>query len=657
MIKTDIAGNTRVDTDDSSIVINPKELQSRSYTAKRYPSSSSKSKFNLVTVRKLTTKSVAEVNAELKSSFTQLEAAALRTGQPSPYPLPPADVSSVANAYGVYIDEDLDGNDNAVYTFASEVSKINVYLAKTGPGQQDWVVHLAHGLDKKNNPDGTSISHWRIVTIESSDAGKVFHILEDSALPECYSANYDIDSLNYIGGGTWTAMAVQRDDRIPIFAKASANNDRYIKVGPIKARLGSTEALSLVAYSMTPTYVFTWNRGVLKLSKRSRDASQKADISAVLSDGLIKFTREHRYNLNIPYRLENKTGTNNINKVEHNEFSYGKATYVGNTNCPETGSQYQTPDFNTDAARLSIERINMSTNVVRPRTLDYSLGSSKVSASAICYCPVLCASHDMSVFIRHNLGEASGNIEHGYEIKASAGSRGFDYGEYYKYWWGYGKVVDTYPIGDTYRYRRLKNPGFAADGTRNPDRVKIGSMFDLGELKIDTVPNRIITTWDSLNNPQTGFFGIEEGTLSFMVMYNNPPILGHQGVYYYHINPPAVGVGSNLSEVTDEYGVADEQKNGLNTIKMIFSQLQGGLGGGGLNSLYIGNVVIAGSDKESRVVRQPTETQKMALVEYAETFPAGYFETELYDIKLNDSNTGTMTAYNRTGEVISSYDF
>lgn len=652
---TDPTGKPKVTTDNGTeINLRPQEIRRDTSQSKKYPTSTPSHKFKLVTVRRLTNITLSELTQELTNSYKTLEAVALRTGKPAPFPVPPATEINVQNAYGVFIDEDLYGISTPVYTFVANSPKVKVFITTTGSNKSDWSVHIAHDLLRETNPDKTFTTHWRIVSIDSDENGKRYEVLEDTALPDCYSYNFDISALNYVGGGTWSGMAVERKDRIPVYALASADNERYIKVGVVMASFGQTQVRSIVAYSMTPTYVFTWQRGKLQLNRRTRNATQTVDIGRLKGEGVLAFTRSHSYNLDIHQRLENKEEDNDISAVVINEFSQGKATYVGNTNAPGVRSQYQSPDFNTDKQRLSIENVEMNTNVIRPTQFEYNynITQNKIGLVSMSYIPVACANADMSLFLRYNLGNAKGEVLHGSEIKRTPGSRGFQYGDTYKYWWGYGRVIETYPYGDTNRYRRLKAPGFDADGNQLPDRVKIGSMFDLGELKIDVVPNRVITTWDSEPNPPSGFFGFEEGTLKFWVVYVNPPIIGHEGVYYYHINPPKVGTGSGSFEVNDFGG---EQRFQQNVLKYMYSQMIGALGGGGLTSFDIGNVTIAGNDKESIVVREPNSTQKAALIERPETFPAGYFDSDLYTFELDNENVGQITDYDSNGNPGASY--
>lgn len=658
IITSNGAGNTKVTTrSGKELNLSNQETRRDTTGTKRYATVATKNKFKLVTVRRLTNLTQEELDIELQASYQQLEAAALRTGKPVPYPIKPVTNEQVNNVYGVFIDEDLYGRNLPIYTFLSSSVKVKCFITTTGVSKQDWSVHIAHGLERTPNANGTFTTKWRLVTIDNSETFKVFHILEDSALPKCFSFNFDIDSLNYIGGGTWTAMAVDKDDRLPIYAIAPGDTQRYIKVGSIFRSMGESRVKSLVAYSMTPTFVFTWQRGQLKVNKRERDAKQTVDISKLTADGVISFTRNHNYTLNIPWRLENKTDPYDISEVIHTEYSRGSATYVGNTNAPAIGSRFQNPDYGTDTKRLSISNIDMATNVVRPTSFEYTynLVENRISKCPLSYIPIICASADMGLYLQYEFGEATGVIDHPYEIKRVSGKRGFQYGESYKLWWGYGKVLETFAYGDTDRYRLLKSPGFDEKGNRLPDRVRIGSMFDLGELRIsDEHPNAVETTWDSYINPPTGFFGLEEGTLTFWVVYLNPPIIGHDGVYYYHINPPIVGAGSGAYEL-DEFGIQNDLRNQQNNYKYLYSQLLGALGGGSLESLDIGDIVIAANDKESIVVREPNSTQKAILLESPETFPAGYFDADIYDFVLDTTNQGLITVYGSDGNVVNEY--
>lgn len=659
LIKTTPAGKIITKTDSGiEVILNPGELRKEYSELRRKGSKSDKSsKFKLLTVRKLTQYTAESINNTLLETSKRLDQDRLNNGSPTTYPKEPDYVVDPRNSYGVFIDEDLYGQNNPVYAFTTDTLKIKSFITTSGGRKDDWSVHLAH-LDRKiQNPDGTFSTYWKLVSIESSSDGRVYHILNSTELPKCFQYNFDVESVNYLGGGTWSAMAVDIDDRIPVYAVAPVD-ERYIPVGKVFSSLGEPKAKSIVAYSMTPTYVFTWARGVLKINKRTRDSNQVFDSNQLKSDGVIGFTRTHSYSLEIPYRVDNKTSDNDINEFSFNEFSTGKATYVGNTNAPGIASQYQNPDYGTDKKRLSISKIEMVTNVIRPTEFSYKLNPTltKLPKSTLSYAPVICASPDMAYFISYNFGEATGNINHPFELKSTPGKRGFQYGEDYKLWWGYGKVVETYPYGDTNRYRRLKSPGFDANGNRLPDLVKIGSMFDLGELrKHPTIPNAVETTWNALANPPTGFFGIFEGELSFWVVYLNPPLIGHQGVYYYHVNPSVIG-GSSGSAELNEFGDMSSERQNQNVLKYLYSQMLGALGGGGLSSLDIGNVLIAANDNESIIVKSPSPAQKAELGSAPETFPSGYFDGDLYGYTLDNTNKGVITIYDSSGNSTVSYE-
>jgi hypothetical protein len=285
---------------------------------------------------------------------------------------------------------------------------------------------------------------------------------------------------------------------------------------------------------------------------------------------------------------------------------------------------------------------------------------------------IVSSSYDNRFKIQLDLGEGRGSIDHKYELKEAVGSRGYDYPDSYKYWWVYGKITNTYHYGDINRYNITKPNG---------DLFKIGTMFDLpdeqgnpGVLKIDDeIPSRIITTWKSRPNPQSGFFTLTTGELTFVIEYLNPPLIGHDGVYYYHNQPVSIGRsgafydrsfegdaniatsntgfgGSFVSQGTKESSVQDRQ----NATLFAYSQFLGALGGGAVKSLNIGFVNIAPNDGESVVVREPTQDMKAELDTNPIYFPNGFWDSDLCDITLENSK-GQIIKY-KTDLTIESID-
>lgn len=632
-------------------------VASSNYQVRHKFSSSNASKFKLATIRKLKTYTSQQLQEALATSYKILESIAVRDNKPTPFPVPPSQVLEDRQVYGVFIDEDLDKNAAPVYTFVGTGSLAKVFITNTGHEKEDWSVHIAHQLKREVNLDNTVSIRWRLITIDSTNESKQYYFLENTELPSCFSFNFDLSNISYLGGGTWNAIGIDIEDTIPVVSSAPTNNSRYKSVGAAYRFLGNSETQSVVAYSITPTYSFTWNRNVLKINKRTREAKQELDIASIQSANVLKFTRSHDYSLPITERLGKNANSFKLLETTHVEYSKGTATYVGNTNAPEIASPNQTPDYGTDKKRLSISDIYMDTNVIRPVLLSTAnvLPANKMSITSPGASTIVVASPKMEIYLKHDYGAATGRITHPYELKKAYGKRGFQYGEYYKLWWVYGQVVQTYAYGDTNRYVLLREPIYDSNGVPQGNRAKIGSMLDLGELRISpTYKNAVETTWESMANPPSGYFNLQEGTLSFVIEYNSPPLIGHNGVYYYYKNPPVVGIGSGAFEVDSSIA---EQRNTTNQLRMLYSQMLGGLGGGGVNSLDIGNVFIASNDIESIVVRQPNTTQKAALNSQPETFPKGYFETEYYGFTLDNNNKGVMSIYDTQGNLVATNIF
>lgn len=648
---------------DINVKLNPSILNTEVETIKREGSTTKKYRFKLVTVRRLTNKNLSQVQQQLENQQKRLESTAIRLGLPVPYPYTPvAKQSDLKQYYGVYIDEDLNKKQTPVYIFESPSNDIKCFITANGEGKEDWSIHLAYVVSKVKNPDDTYTINWRIYTLDNKTEQtptRIDYLLENSSLPKCFSYNYPISNLNYLGGGCWSAIAIDPEDRIPIYAQAP-NNDNYIKVGTVFKALGESRVLSIVGYSCTPTYSFTWCRGQLELNRRSRSFTQTLDRSTTVSTGVITVDRKHGYTLDLCHRPHTNINSINIAKSTFQEYSYGTARYIGNTNIT-VGSRYQTPDYGTDTARLSIQSYSMDTNCIRATNIDASNVVNKLSYQPPNFLTVLASSYDMSIFIKYHAGSARGSIIHGYELRSGAGERGYQYGDDYKYWWGYGQIVSFNAYGDTNRYLRSKTTG---------QRSKIGSMYDLGELKIsEDYPNALETTWSAMSNPQTGFFGYEEGSLKFKFQYINPPLIGHQGVYYYEIQPPLIGqflggsydkkfTESNSSYsngISSSFGAStklNEAQLRQNYTSYAYSQMLGALGGGGLTSLNIGFVNIAGNDGESIVVKSPNEEMKATFRSNPEYFPVGFWDADYIDITYDDYNHGNIIQYDRQGNVV-----
>lgn len=652
---------------DGEIKIPAKEQRFEQSIVKRYADRNHRGKFRLVTIREMTNTPAEEVEAKLLEVQANLEDAAMRTGSPFPYPLPKNKKGDVeaGSVYGVYLDEDLFGLDRLVYTFIHVPgSQCRCYIHATGDGREDWTINIVHEVNRSEADKLTGLRtvRWRIVTIESLYQFRMIYFLENTpdptnpkALPVGYSHNYSLDNIHYIGGNTWTAMSIEPDDRIPIYALASADNDRYTPIGVIMRSLGQSRVQSLVSYSATPTHVFTWNKDNLVINKRVRKASQTIDWKSYTNEKVLRFTRNHEYSLDIPIRIKDETNPGKkITACEFREFSKGSATYVGNLNNPVTPSRYQSIDYGTDAKRLAIESYTMETDVIRVKKsiCNYMPNPAKVSVCNPCYIPIPAANYDMSLFLLHHFKNRvhTGSIKHPVQTKAVQGKRTFQYGDSYKYWWAYGAIDNILILTDE-RYRIIKT----ARGEQ-PSRVRIGSMLDLGDIKVDeTSPNRIITTWESEPNPPTGFFGLEEGIMVFRLMYTNPPIMGHDSIYYYEINPePVPDSGADMPDYANITGAAREAGNFL---KNMYTQLLGALGGGGLDSLDIGEIIMNQDDNNTLLAREPTPTQLAHMIENPEHFPVGYFEQDLIEYELDTFNQGYYTVYNSDQSVAKTVPF
>jgi hypothetical protein len=663
-IRTENTGKSYIrGRDDIERLVNPDLIKKTTISTARRPTTLKKNQFKLVTVRRLTKYTLEQVNKKLADSQKNLESAALRQGSPIPYPSPAPTTDKLAQYYGIFVDEDLYGTDIPVYTFYSPSSNIRCFITANGDGKEDWSIHVCHVVDEITNADKTVRTKWRLYTLDNrlgTLASPVSYVLDSNDLPPCFEHQFDISSIVYLGGGCWASLAIEPTDRIPIYAPAP-NNGRYISVGQPFRAYGETRSMSLVAYSCTPTYSFTWCRGKLEKNHRERSAEINFQEPEYIGTRVIRVTRTHDYKLDLVERPEIKNALYNLERVTKQEYVTGTANYVGNTN-RTVCSTYQCPDYNTDSARLSIANYTSETNIIRPTYEEdtYDLTANKVSYQAPGFIPIMCADPSMGHYIRVNFGVAKGSITHGYEVKSTGGSRAYSYFEPYKYWWGYGQVLAVYAYGDTKRYHRAKSTGL---------RSEVGSMFDYGELKQDPEwANRVLTTWDAPPFPETGFFGTTEGRLSFIVQYLNPPLTGHDGVYYYHLNPPRVGIGSTSADrefdssiaatgaaaegafVGGEAGADSTAQGRQNELLFAYSQLAGALGGGGLTSLNIGMITVAGNDKESIVVRDPNPYQKAALEEAPETFPSGFWDADKFSVTLNNTNNGTFTAYDENGD-------
>jgi hypothetical protein len=644
-VKQDITGKiTAKARDGKDYHLNPKERSRTESQTRTRGTSTTVSKFKLVTVRRLTSASLDAVKEQLERQQLLLEQTAVGNNQPPPFPARiPASEDDLKQTYGVYVDEDLYGKGSPVYIFTSASSYVKAFITANGTGKEDYSVHIGHLVEKIDNKDKTYTTTWRLVTIDKNLYGtSAYHILESQSteLPSCFSYNFSMDSIHYIGGGCWTSMAVDPKDRIPVIEKVQGNVSRYIPLSPRRKIPWLTKCI--VAYSFTPSYTFTWCRGELKVNKRIREASHLTDLAFLKSEGVMKVTRQHSYSLDITQRPTNP----GISEVIYPEFSKGQAIYVSNTNAPEIDGPNQFPDFGTDVRRLAIQSYEQTTNIIRPSTFTYTLNllNNRPVNQFNCFNPVLCSSNNMATYIRLNIGEGRGNINHGFETKIERGERGFDYGEFYKLWWCPGKIVSFYPTNDGMIYKRSKT----AEARGEPSLFPTGeTLYDRGKLQISEYPNATETTWPSLLNPQTGFFGLKEGKATWNMEYDNPPLLGHEAVYYYHKNPVLPDIDDTISK-TDIPGL-DQQ----NTLRSIFGQMQGGLGGSTTVSLNIGRFRKAVAANDSIVVLAPSPTQLAEIRTVPEKFPGGFWEAIVHDLSYSNENVGTFISYDSKGNIVS----
>jgi hypothetical protein len=445
-------------------------------------------------------------------------------------------------------------------------------------------------------------------------------------------------------------MSVDPSDRIPVIAQVQGSTEQYIPIGASWKAYGSTRTVCIVAYSLTPSYTFTWCRGQLIINRRAREASHTTDMEFLKSDGVIRVVKKYSYSLDICQRPD-LLSLGNITPVTVPEYSNAEAIYLSNTNAPETPGLDITPDYGTDARRLAIQSYRQVTNVLRPVNFEYALNLSSnrvVNQADATFNPVICASNDMSTYLRINIGEGKGSINHGFELKRENAKRGFQYGEAYKLWWCYGKVNSFYPTNDGMIYRRSKT----AEARGLPSLFPTGeTLFNRGELRLSAkYPNATETTWDSLPNPPTGFFGIKTGNLTWAIEYSNPPLLGHEAVFYYHINPPLPDVDDSISKQDIS---ASDNLNQVNTLRNLFAQMQGGLGGDSTSNLDLGRIRKASTANDSIVVLNPSPSQKAELLAVPEKFPAGFWETLLYDATYDNDNRGTIVTLNSDGNIYS----
>lgn len=636
--------------------LNPKIRQQTSTQSRRQGGTTDNSKFKLLTIRRLSSETLSQVKERLEEQQRTLERVAEATGQPLPFPyrIVAKSDTSKKNIYAAYIDEDLYGTAAPVYVFTSQDERIKAFVTANGPDKEDYSVHIAHVIGKEKQDDDNYLIDWRIISIDNrlnSDSPS-YHILESQSpeLNQSFRLNFDIDSLNYIGGGCWSAMSTDSKDRIPVKAALEGTNkDKYFPTSKTWRVYGTSRTLAIVSFSITPSYCFTWCRGRVALTYRARSASHKTDLATLQKEGVIKATRQYTYSLDVPNRPE--MPLLGIAPYNHSESAEASATYVSNTNCPEIAGLDSMPDFGTDTRRVAIQAYRQTTNIFRPKTEALSFQSyiDKGIVGNPCFNGVLCASADMASFIKIVPGQASGSITHGFEPKIERASRGFQYGEDYQLWWTYGQVLSYTPTNDGRIFRRVKTAEARGAPSLQPTP---DTLYDRGKLQLSEFSNATQTTWPSLKNPPSGFWGLFIGDATWSIEYNNPPIFGHEAVYYYHINPAPPDIDDTLTQVQGGYG---EGINNINTLRNVYGQMQGGLGGSSTSNLNIGRTRRNSSANDTLPVLAPSPSQSASMRAAPEEFPSGFWESPIFDENVNADNSSSIVIYDVKANAVKSF--
>jgi hypothetical protein len=406
-------------------------------------------------------------------------------------------------------------------------------------------------------------------------------------------------------------MVIDPEDRIPIEGVAPASDERYKKISTVNG-----VNFTVVSYSVTPTYSYTWCRGQSVLRYRWRRYSVSNDDKLLENTGVIVHNRISDYNLELVLRPRQSALLVEKNMME---FCNSQATYVGNTNYT-LFSPRQSPDYGTDQARFSLQKYSQKSNVIRPNPFG-----------------VLAASKEGANLLRLDMGTAEGKINHPYEIKSSVGKRGVSYEWQYKYWWAYGQILDVYPLTKN-QYTFFVD---RATGLERKSTLFVEGSAPYGEL-FKTLPNQVITTWDAPPNPETGYFPIRRGEFSFVLRYSMPPLFSHEGCYYYQVNPERIGSSSSSGDRFYDNSVvpsapsfslapsfsspdSTNPNNRHNAYIAIYTKILGALGGSSVSSFNFWYRPIAASDTESILVRSPNPEQKLRMSQEPSLFPSGFF--------------------------------
>lgn len=600
---------------------------------------SNESLFKLVTVRRLDQLSIDTVTTRLKTSQANLEKSALLAKFPIPAPVQfPTTSGDLINYFSVYVDEDIYGSNEPIFTFfsSSYQNQIKAYVSANSANRGGWSVHLAYVKSVKDKQDGLKEVEWTLVSIDNADIApyggstsiterQTYQLnLDATGLPQCFKSNFSLDNLTYLGGGIWSCLVIDPEDRIPVYGVAPTSDIRYKR---ISNGVGGN-SVTVTSYSVTPTYSFTWCRGQSVLKKRIRSASVEFDQQAFDDSAVLVQKRKSAYSLDLILRPE--MSSNQLVQKTISEVCSSEATYVGNTNY-FLFSPRQSPDYGTDLARFSLQKYQQQSNVIRPNAWG-----------------VLAASKEGASILRLDMGMAEGKIEHPYEIKSTVGKRGVSYEWQYKSWWTYGKIQDYYPLTKN-QYTYFISRAF---GTEIKSNLFVDGSAPYGALE-KVAPNQVQTTWDAPPNPETGYFPIRRGEFSFVLRYSMPPLFSHEGCYYYQVNPERIGTSSSSGDrfydnttapAQPSFGLApsfssqdDTNPNAKqNGYIAVYSQILGALDGASVSSYNIGYKPISASDTESILVLSPNPEQKLRLSEEPSLFPNAWIGSVNENIVIND---------------------
>jgi hypothetical protein len=219
-LTSDGQGNYYIeDSTETKYLLNPKILHSETKAIKSNPTNEKVDyKFKLVTVRKLTDFSLEDIQAKFTKQQENITNQAIFSNDTIPYPTSDT-ITSLSQYYGVFVDEDINGLTNPVHIFYSPSSTIRCYIEATGNGKDDWIVSMCYYLEQITNPDDSTTNKWRLITIQNktpTDQIRRIFITDSNALPDCFENNYSIESLDYLGGATWTGLGVDPKKRIPV---------------------------------------------------------------------------------------------------------------------------------------------------------------------------------------------------------------------------------------------------------------------------------------------------------------------------------------------------------------------------------------------------------------------------------------------------------